>query len=112
MATGENSLQVTPQLPLPGRVRAASGLPLVVLKCINRFKFAALLAEPGHLPIDVQAEAAHVVLTYKEALVVCFLIPQQTLASLNLCAGLAASLTCLRWRTAGRSCGRPTLQPG
>jgi hypothetical protein len=58
--------------------------PLVVVECLQRFKLAALLAEPGQLAVDVEAEAAHVLLAHQEALVVWLLIPQQTLTALHL----------------------------
>jgi hypothetical protein len=65
-----------------------------------------LLAEAGHLAIDVQAQAAHVVLTNKEALVVRFLVSKQALTPLNLCvrAGRrAATVSCLCWCAEGKA---------
>lgn len=62
----------------------SSGSPLVVIKRLERFKLAALLAEAGQLAVDVQAEAPHVLLTHAEALVVRFLVCQEPLAALHL----------------------------
>jgi hypothetical protein len=58
--------------------------PLVVVKCLQRFELAALLAESGELTVDIEAQAAHVLLTHQEALIIRFLIPQETLTAFHL----------------------------
>lgn len=75
---------------------STSGSPLVVIKRLERFKLAALLAEAGQLAVDVQAQAAHVLLTHAEALVVRLLICQEPLAALHLRG------VCRRWRRSSR----------